>query len=78
MPPTQLVQIPNELGVRNRPMLNTNFHSILACTKGNIYRSTQVMYIATRFGLAAEVVQNSEIEVRYVATVDTVPTQKSW
>ena len=68
----QLVQILHELGVSQRPILNTDSQSMLASIKGNIYRGTQITHIATKFHLAAEMVRNGEIELRYVATVDMV------
>ena len=68
----QLVQILHELGISNRPILHTDSQSMLASIKGNIYRGTQVTHIATKFYLAAEMVRNGEIDLRYVATVDMV------
>ena len=68
----QLVQILNELGISNRPILHTDSQFMLASIKGNIYRGMQVTHIATKFYLAAEMVRNGEIDLRYVATVDMV------
>ena len=68
----QLVQILHELGISDRPILHTDYQSMLASIKGNIYRGTHVTHIATKFHLAAEMVRNGEIEIRYAATVDIV------
>jgi hypothetical protein len=60
----------NELGIPTTPQVFSDSHSLIARNKNRIYHGTAVAHIVTKDYLAADLVRDGEIDLRYIPTAE--------
>ena len=67
------MHIMQEMGVDDvTPILYMNSQLMFASIRGNVFLGTGVVHIATKFHLAAEVVWNKGVEMKYALSNEMV------
>jgi hypothetical protein len=67
---TQVSHLLNELGILTIPHVFSDSQSLIGTIKNRIYPGTAVVYIATKYYLAADMARNGEIDLSNVPTAE--------